>query len=106
MKRGLHKVPVVVVPGLTPAQVRAQFKRRVKMIREGMLSRDPECKWCYRELDEKTLTVDHVLAIADGGTNHYTNLVPACEPCNSMRGSLVARRQKMLDKLAKRSIAA
>lgn len=32
-------------------------------------------------------TVDHIVALAKGGTNHPANLAPACRPCNSRRGA-------------------
>lgn len=31
--------------------------------------------------------VDHIVAVSKGGSNHWRNLVPACGPCNSMKGS-------------------
>lgn len=35
------------------------------------------------------MTKDHVTAIANGGTNDITNIVPACLTCNSSKGSRV-----------------
>jgi 5-methylcytosine-specific restriction endonuclease McrA len=32
-------------------------------------------------------TIDHVIPISRGGTEHYTNLVYACFRCNTMKGS-------------------
>lgn len=51
------------------------------------------CVWCGRtcvrhsELEDRgaLLTLDHVIARADGGTNHPQNLVTACAKCNRMR---------------------
>lgn len=33
------------------------------------------------------LTVDHLIAVSDGGTDHLSNLVASCPPCNSRRQS-------------------
>lgn len=32
-------------------------------------------------------TVDHLTPLAAGGTNHPSNLAPACRTCNSSRGA-------------------
>lgn len=34
-------------------------------------------------------TVDHVVPLLRGGTNHEGNLAPACRPCNSGKGALL-----------------
>jgi 5-methylcytosine-specific restriction endonuclease McrA len=36
--------------------------------------------------DAKALTLDHIVAWSDGGTNSHTNLRPAHKGCNSARG--------------------
>jgi 5-methylcytosine-specific restriction enzyme A len=42
------------------------------------------CAWrCGRV----ATTVDHVIALANGGTNLIENLIPCCAPCNASRGS-------------------
>lgn len=41
------------------------------------------CRWCGVELNGKTLSKDHVIAISRGGTNWASNLVPSCRSCNS-----------------------
>lgn len=46
-----------------------------------------KCRWCGKTLTTKTLTKDHVLAISRGGTNFSSNLVPACQSCNSGKGT-------------------
>ena len=49
------------------------------------------CAYCGNEKDEKGikihLTIDHVRPKAFGGGSLRTNLVPACLPCNSTKGS-------------------
>ena len=54
-----------------------------------------KCHWCPRVLNlrgsEKTnplyCTVDHLVEKALGGSDDYSNLVPACKRCNSSRSS-------------------
>jgi 5-methylcytosine-specific restriction endonuclease McrA len=43
------------------------------------------CRWCRKELTLATLTMDHVIPIAKGGTDWASNLVPACGSCNSRK---------------------
>lgn len=44
------------------------------------------CAYCGDSLGE--ITIDHILAKADGGTDARGNLVPACLTCNAMKGSM------------------
>lgn len=41
---------------------------------------------CICATDGK-LTVDHVVALANGGSNNLDNLQPLCAPCNSRKGA-------------------
>lgn len=43
------------------------------------------CAYCQRELTQKTVTIDHVKALVNGGSNWPANLVPACRSCNSKK---------------------
>jgi len=58
------------------------------------------CYYCGKKIDwsnygahgEKgAWTVDHMLPVSRGGTDHMNNLVPACIPCNSSKGDLRPR---------------
>lgn len=42
------------------------------------------CAYCLAS--DRKLSVDHVTALAAGGTNDPDNLVMACKPCNSRKG--------------------
>ena len=44
------------------------------------------CAYCGDGLS--AVTIDHILAKANGGTDARGNLVPACHKCNAMKGSL------------------
>lgn len=43
------------------------------------------CSWCDRHVREVALCLDHIIRVADGGTNHPTNLVTSCFLCNRDR---------------------
>lgn len=63
-------------PGLTAHQRAAllrQWKRAAK-----------RCTYC----PSLATTVDHVLPLVRGGTNHEGNLAPCCRRCNSSKGGL------------------
>lgn len=69
------------------------YVRRRRFLRWWAEHRGPfHCHWCRCALDKRTVTVDHIVARADGGTDDYANLTPACHTCNVKRSSRVARR--------------
>lgn len=43
------------------------------------------CYYCSKQLDEKTATLDHIVAVAAGGRNTLDNLVTSCLSCNSRK---------------------
>jgi hypothetical protein len=45
------------------------------------------CMYCGAHPPSVLLEVDHVLAVAAGGTNDMDNLVTSCEPCNRGKGA-------------------
>jgi hypothetical protein len=47
------------------------------------------CRYCGRQAGEDgvELAVDHVVSVADGGTNAADNLVTACRDCNGGKGA-------------------
>jgi len=50
-----------------------------------LLRSDPHCKWCGKRLYLSTSTLDHVVALSNGGSNGMDNTVLACAECNSKR---------------------
>ena len=57
--------------------------------RAQILKGDPICVWCGRL---PATTADHLVAVAQGGSNDLENLVPACESCNRLRGASLGGR--------------
>ncbi len=46
---------------------------------------DYKCRYCQKQLTRFTATLDHVMAVAEGGNNSFENLVTACLNCNSRK---------------------
>jgi 5-methylcytosine-specific restriction endonuclease McrA len=44
------------------------------------------CAYCGRPIAYDKVQRDHVVPLARGGNNFISNIVPACRPCNSMKG--------------------
>lgn len=65
-------------------------KKRVpltKKIRFEVFKRDSfTCQYCGRMAPDVVLEVDHIVPVADGGTNDIMNLVTSCHDCNSGKG--------------------
>ncbi len=54
-----------------------------KQTRVQVLARDGyKCKMCGRTKDEVPLEVDHIIPVADGGTDELKNLATLCRDCN------------------------
>lgn len=67
-----------------------QNKRRAisKKTRFEVFKRDAfTCQYCGAHPPGVLLHVDHILAVAAGGTNAVDNLLTACEPCNLGKGA-------------------
>jgi 5-methylcytosine-specific restriction endonuclease McrA len=58
--------------------------------RKAIYQRDDlQCIYCQ---SQKSLTIDHLLPQQMGGNNNTKNLVTACKPCNSSKGSKTIRQ--------------
>ena len=60
-----------------------------KRLRFEVLRRDNHaCRYCGGSAPDVTLTVDHVVPVALGGSDDPSNLVAACRDCNSGKSSV------------------
>jgi 5-methylcytosine-specific restriction endonuclease McrA len=53
------------------------------------------CQYCNSNFSQKELTLDHVLPISRGGKTSWENIVSACNPCNSRKGSKLIKPNKL-----------
>ncbi len=63
---------------------KAKRKRRKKELiaeRDGRL-----CFYCRRVFELEFMTLDHLVPKTRGGSNHISNLVLSCSPCNYKKG--------------------
>lgn len=46
------------------------------------------CRYCGRTTPQVILEIDHIVPVAEGGTNEVENLVTACYECNRGKGTV------------------
>lgn len=64
------------------------FKQKVKFSRINVFGRDNfTCQYCGHQPGIEGLTFDHVVPRSSGGKTDWSNIVTACFPCNSKKGS-------------------
>jgi hypothetical protein len=75
------------VPAASPRESEADYYN-VRENRLKVWERDSyKCRYCGKQLTRFTATLDHVIAVANGGDNSFGNLVTACLSCNSKKHS-------------------
>lgn len=60
------------------AETRRQSRRQTVSAYKGLI-----CSYCGDEAE----SIDHIVPVAEGGGNDPLNLVPACQSCNSSKGT-------------------
>jgi len=59
-------------------------RRIIPSLRFDVFQRDGHaCQYCGRTPPDVVLVVDHLIPVAQGGTDDFDNLVTSCEDCNS-----------------------
>lgn len=61
-------------------KVSAEEWRKIKEAAKG------RCHYCKKKTK---LTQDHVIPLSKGGLHHPSNIVPACQPCNSSKNAKI-----------------
>ncbi|GAB3192122.1 HNH endonuclease [Nesterenkonia suensis] len=81
-------------PGQTPRTATTQWKAtRRKVIRRAQRDHITQCPECGITLDyhnhgrRNSVQVDHILPVAQGGTDRLTNLRVCCARCNASLGA-------------------
>lgn len=90
-----------LLQGAKKKPVRVGLSKRVRFEvfkRDGFV-----CQYCGAHPPSVTLHVDHIIAVASGGTNDVDNLVTACEPCNLGKGAraLAVHPESLAEKYAR-----
>lgn len=63
-------------------------RHEVKFNRKNIFLRDRNhCQYCGRRQPTRELSIDHVIPLSRGGKSVWENVVCACLPCNSRKGS-------------------
>lgn len=84
-----------------PAVIRLlrKFRRHrkpVKFSRVNIYGRDDyRCQYCSKKCAIGDLTYDHVVPRAQGGKTTWTNIVSACQNCNSKKANRTPEQAKM-----------
>lgn len=79
-----HVLPCVV----RHIKFRNQKKKAPRFSRANIWSRDRgRCQYCNKEVSRDTYTFDHIIPKSKGGQTNWTNIVTACQPCNTKKGN-------------------
>jgi len=69
------------------------------------------CQYCGQKAPDVLLHVDHIIAVANGGSNEISNLITACSNCNLGKGaralsddSVIERQRRQLEELNERRL--
>jgi len=81
-----YGVPAVVVTK-RHIKVRRVLSVGARMAEVIFLRDGYQCQYCNLRFGSNKLTLDHVVPKSHGGKFHVTNLVAACQDCNSRRGN-------------------
>ncbi|MBI1327680.1 MAG: HNH endonuclease [Alphaproteobacteria bacterium] len=81
------KLPsVIVLKEYIPAARKAAFTRFNVFLRDGW-----QCQYCGDCFKSNELTFDHVLPKSRGGKTTWSNIVTACQACNTKKGHALTK---------------
>ena len=84
------------VPAVIMFKQMYRRRRRPRFSKYNIHLRDKFiCQYCHNTFPQKELTLDHVIPISRGGKTSWENIVSACNPCNSTKGSKLIRPKHM-----------
>lgn len=85
------------LPSVVALRRYARGSRKVAFTRYNVFLRDRfACQYCGAVLAAKSLTFDHVVPRSRGGETSWENVVAACGPCNTAKGSSLAMRPRVV----------
>jgi 5-methylcytosine-specific restriction endonuclease McrA len=89
------KLPsVVVLKEYIPSARQPAFTRFNVFLRDGF-----SCQYCGERKHTKELTFDHLIPRSRGGRTSWDNIVAACRPCNTKKGSRLMSECRMYPQL-------
>lgn len=65
-------------------------KMRVRMLQRQNF----KCFYCNCDLSNQKANIEHIVPVKAGGSNHSSNLVMSCSPCNKAKGNKVIHKSK------------
>ena len=84
------------VPAVVMLKDMLRRKRNPRFSKYNVHLRDMfVCQYCNNPFPQKQLTLDHVIPISRGGKTSWENIVSACNPCNSHKGSKLIKPKSM-----------
>lgn len=76
------------VPAVIMMKQYIKSKSEVRFSKSNLYLRDQyKCLYCGYKFSRSNLTMDHVVPISRGGKTEWTNIVAACNSCNSTKGN-------------------
>jgi 5-methylcytosine-specific restriction endonuclease McrA len=83
------------VPSILMLKEYMKPKTAIRFSRANVYLRDKYvCQYCFKKLDKKDCTLDHVLPVSKGGKSVFENSVTACSPCNANKGDKLEPKPK------------
>lgn len=71
-------------------------RREIQFNRRNILARDENrCQYCGRKFPASQLSIDHVTPKSRGGVSTWTNVVAACNECNTRKGGRLPSEASM-----------
>jgi 5-methylcytosine-specific restriction endonuclease McrA len=92
-----------VLPSVVAMKAYVPIKNGVPFNRHNIFIRDEgRCAYCPERLRLSDFTFDHVVPQCKGGVTEWENIVCACQPCNTRKGSKSVREAGMVLKTVPR----
>lgn len=84
----VHSPSVTIqVPSVVVSRSYVKVSRSVKFNKTNLCIRDEfSCQYCGQHMGKHALTMDHVIPRMKGGKTNFTNIVLACQACNTAKG--------------------
>lgn len=92
-------------PAILKLKEHKEINKRIfaNFSRYAVVKRDNNvCQYCSLKLNEKEVTIDHIMPKSRGGISSFTNCVVSCKPCNLKKNNMTPEEAGM--KLLKKPV--